>query len=158
MLLQLPCGYVHMLHIMHQILCIDVDEDEYQIDIEMEDLGYNIKEQDRQPLTSPLANSSLSANSPLSSVILRPPSPRSDRLRKLDHRMVRDVLDTRPTLQLGRSMSMRFRARSAFSKRPISTHSSMPQMIRCRSAGGKNRKKYIYRHYLILCNIYTGKL
>ena len=40
--------------------------------------------------------------------------------------MLKDVLDTRPTLQMGRGMSMKFRARSAFSRRGESVHSSLP--------------------------------
>ena len=35
---------------------------------------------------------------------------------RLDYSTVKNVLDTRPSLQSGRSMSMRFRANSAFSK------------------------------------------
>ena len=45
---------------------------------------------------------------------------------KISRQVLQDVLDTRPTLQLGRSMSMRFRLPSAFSRRSGSAHSSLP--------------------------------
>lgn len=46
-----------------------------------------------------------------------------DILRK---KVMKDVMDTRPSVQVARGMSMRFRARSAFERKPNSVHSSLP--------------------------------
>jgi hypothetical protein len=41
----------------------------------------------------------------------------------LDEQALQDVLDSRPTLQLGRTMSVRYRGGSAFTSRPESSRS-----------------------------------
>ncbi len=53
-------------------------------------------------------------------------------------KVLKDVLDTRPSVQVARGMSMRFRARSAFERKPNSVHSSLPTRKKSAitSAGG----------------------
>lgn len=119
-------------------------------DIPMHDLSCNTTQKNEEEEDLPLEIQDIHAV-PIPSLAItispfpvtpHPQPPRSNALGKLDHRIVKNVLDTRPTLQLGRSMSMRFRARSAFSKMPASSRSSMPQNLRSRSATVNYRKQY----------------